>query len=419
VTRRIAVSVLLAVAVALAGAQRLTPEDRKNILGKITTVLAEKAYDPAGKLAKWPEVRDANAAGFAAAKTDEAFYDAVDNALRELGVSHLALLTPNVLSMVATRRTAGIGITGGMLGDEFVITRVFDGSPADDAGLCPGDTVTALDDTRPSWDSLFAEKEGGTVSVTYRTPQGDVHRRRIAKRKFSLSEADEFYPLTDRTAYIRIHSFMDGAYDAAGLQKAMRWAWRYKNIVLDLRENGGGTLTYAADLCCYLVGPERPLGYFINKAGVTKQAAMPYRGAARGLTALSDLGAIAKAGRLELLTPVPTSGPFKGRLVLLIDGSSASASEVVAASLVELGCCTAVIGEASAGALLASQSELLPKGGALQYPECDYVTHGGIRIEGNSVQPTIHVSTTDVLLALQRDEVDPAIAKALEVLGDE
>jgi carboxyl-terminal processing protease len=102
--------------------------------------------------------------------------------------------------------------------------------------------------------------------------------------------------------------------------------------------------------------------------------------------------------------------PFKGKMAVLLNRGSASASEICAAALKEKADAK-MIGTKSAGAVLSSVFTKLTEGFSIQYPVSDYITIKGVRLEGHPIAPDVEVT------AVKKDnEPDPVIAKAVEVL---
>ena len=98
--------------------------------------------------------------------------------------------------------------------------------------------------------------------------------------------------------------------------------------------------------------------------------------------------------------------------MLLIDGLSASTSEIFAAGLQDLGEAT-VVGSQSAGMALASMIEVLPNGDRLQFVIWNLTRTNGERVEGVGVTPDIVVSTTPKDF---QDGKDPVLQAALDFL---
>ena len=123
----------------------------------------------------------------------------------------------------------------------------------------------------------------------------------------------------------------------------------------------------------------------------------------------NDVVSIAKWSEAKLKTTKPAVAPFAGKIAVLVNEGSGSASEIAAAALKEAAKAP-LVGHPSAGAVLASIMVPLPEGFMLQYPITDYVTLGGLRLEGNGIKPDELVDTP------RFNEKDLAVDKALEVL---
>jgi carboxyl-terminal processing protease len=117
----------------------------------------------------------------------------------------------------------------------------------------------------------------------------------------------------------------------------------------------------------------------------------------------------------------PQEGAFLGPVAVLIDGSSASTSEILAAGLRDLGRAR-VFGERSAGAALPSAFKELPTGDLLQYAIADLLTPKGASIEGKGVEPDEAMAATRQDLIAGRDAVRAAaerwLAGARQKAGD-
>jgi len=97
-------------------------------------------------------------------------------------------------------------------------------------------------------------------------------------------------------------------------------------------------------------------------------------------------------------------------VVILIDGGSASTSEIFAGGLQDVGRAI-VVGERSMGAALPSIISKLPSGALFQYAMADFKTASGTLIEGRGVKPDVEVKLTRAALLKGRDpQLDAAIA---------
>jgi carboxyl-terminal processing protease len=106
----------------------------------------------------------------------------------------------------------------------------------------------------------------------------------------------------------------------------------------------------------------------------------------------------------------PRAETFKGPVAILIDGLSASTSEILAGGLQGLGRAR-VFGSQSAGAALPSAIEKLPNGDGFQYAFANYVSEGGGVLEGSGVTPDVELTPTRAQLL---EGKDPVLEAAVE-----
>jgi carboxyl-terminal processing protease len=109
----------------------------------------------------------------------------------------------------------------------------------------------------------------------------------------------------------------------------------------------------------------------------------------------------------------PRLDVYTGPLAVLVDGSSASTSEILAAGLKDLGRAR-IFGERTAAAALPSLIEKLPNGDGFQYAIANYISEGGKPLEGIGVTPDVEVAPTRQALLAGHD---PALDAALEWIG--
>lgn len=145
-------------------------------------------------------------------------------------------------------------------------------------------------------------------------------------------------------------------------------------LIIDLRGNPGGVSEMAAGLAGWLVERELSLGVMRLRKGTMSFGVYPQDGA------------------------------FAGPVAILIDGRSASTSEILAAGLRDQGRAR-LFGERTAGAALPSLFRALPTGDLLQYAIADVRTPKGTMIEGVGVEPDEAVTRTIADLATARDMV--------------
>jgi carboxyl-terminal processing protease len=106
----------------------------------------------------------------------------------------------------------------------------------------------------------------------------------------------------------------------------------------------------------------------------------------------------------------PRANTFAGKLAILVDGTSASTSEILAGGMKDLGRAR-IFGTRTAAAALPSFFEKLPNGDGFQYAVANYISEGGQPLEGLGVTPDVETPLTrEALLAGKDSALDAAIA---------
>ena len=177
---------------------------------------------------------------------------------------------------------------------------------------------------------------------------------------------------------LKVHSFSRG-YNTEKVEKLCEGAAKAKYLVLDLRSNGGGATTNLIHLLSLLLPVETKVGVFVSRRTMQEYEK-------ENPEAPKDVLSIANWAPRKYTTSKRKIEPFKGKIAVLINRGSASASEICAAALRECAG-SPLIGGKSAGAVLASTYARLALDWEIQYPVNDYVTIKGMRLEGNPLQP--------------------------------
>lgn len=182
-------------------------------------------------------------------------------------------------------------------------------------------------------------------------------------------------PNHNRVGYFAFSTFFEPALIAAEMQKAVEDARDLDGLIIDLRGNIGGIGAMAMGIGGWFVDqPRQNLGTM-----TTRQSKLTF-----------------------VLNP--RAKPYTKPLAILIDGGSASTSEVLAGGLKDLGRAR-LFGSTTAGAALPSRIEKLANGDGFQYAFADYVSTGGQRLEGLGVQPDQIVIPDRASLLAGRDPV--------------
>jgi len=279
----------------------------------------------------------------------------------------------------------GIGVELGLRNGVITALRILKDNPAEKAGLMAGDIIVKVNDQEVTEDQ--------TVSDTAKKVRGDVGTtvkltvlRGAELKEFTITRAEVTNPsvyssVTDGVGTMTITRF-DEQTGALARQAAQSFKSQgVKSVILDLRGNGGGYVTAAQEV----------LGLWLNdKVVVTEKT---------NGKVVDEL----KSGTNPILEGVPT--------VVLVNGSSASASEITAGALQDYGAAK-LVGEKTFGKGSVQKLLTLPEGGQLKVTIARWFTPKGNNISKQGI-------AVDKEAALTADDInagrDPQLdaAKAL------
>ena len=269
----------------------------------------------------------------------------------------------------------------------MVIVAPLEGSPAEEAGLRPGDQILEIDGQSTAGESVSSlvyvvRGEAGTdVTLTIRRDDEEMDIT-VTRAVIDLQEVRSEL-LDDGVGYVRLTTFTARATDMVREAITSLLDQGATRFVLDLRGNPGGYIDAARGIGSQFIPTNELL--FTVESGEDVQE---WR-AIDGLLQSPDV-------------PV----------VVLIDGGSASASEIVAAAMQEHGRAT-LVGEATFGKNTVQIWNELPNGGGLRLTTDRWFTPEHNSVAPDGVQPDVEVAAPED----PSSEDDPQLDRALELLG--
>lgn len=253
--------------------------------------------------------------------------------------------------------------------NEYVVVTPFEGSPAFEAGIAPGDVIVAVDGRDVAAQTLqeviaqIRGEEGTVVEVTFRRP-GVTERitHSLTRSRITISSVS-WTMLDDGIALLRLSQFTNGSGDdlARALQEARNAG--AEGVVLDLRHNPGGFIREAMKIASMFV-PDESVVYISE----TRDGGRVEHRAERGDVHIGDI-------------------PF----VVLINRGSASSSEIVSGAIKAAEVST-VIGEVTVGTGTVLNQFELGDGSTIWLGVELWLTPEGDMIRSHGVRPDVLVS---------------------------
>ncbi|HNL82696.1 MAG TPA: S41 family peptidase, partial [Chitinophagaceae bacterium] len=253
----------------------------------------------------------------------------------------------------------GIGVEFQMFEDTVTVISVVKNGPSEKAGVQAGDKIIFVNDTtkiagvKITTDvirNLLRGEENSKVNITVIRDQKQ-QKITITRGSIPVSTIDASYMIEPQTGFIRLNKFGEKTYEEFMEQLEKLQKEGMKNLILDLRGNTGGLLNEAVDIADEFLSN--------NKLVVYTEGA--------------------KSARYEF--KCKRDGLFEeGKLIILVDETSASASEVLAGALQDWDRAT-IIGRRTFGKGLVQQQFSLSNGGALRLTVSRYYTPLGRNIQ--------------------------------------
>ncbi len=317
---------------------------------------------------------------------------AIRGMMDSLGDLHTGYMSPSefVDANAELSGYSGIGAYVNLDGDYLTITEPIKGSPAEAAGLKPGDKILKVNGEEMTGvlPELVRQKVLGPAGtqVTLTIVREGVDQPfdvTITRAQINIPST-EYKMLDNQIAYVRLNAFSDTSGDDlhAALQDLM--AQNPKGLILDLRNNSGGYLTAAIQVASEFL-PDGVAAYEEFRAGDKQTFDVTGKGIA---------------------TQIP--------MVVLVNEYSASASELVAGALQDRGRAQLVGAVTYGKGTVQNWIPLSSNEGAVRVTIARWLTPDGRNVTGTGLTPDVEVAISDADAAAS---IDTQLNRAVEVLS--
>jgi carboxyl-terminal processing protease len=260
----------------------------------------------------------------------------------------------NSLNEQLEGRFSGIGIEFDMIHDTLYVTYVIPDGPAAKGGLKNGDKIIGVDNKKVSGirlptDSIksFIKGDAGSVVEISCLRNNSPFKTAIKRGNIELSSVDAAYMINAQTGYIRLNKFANNTYKEFMRALMELKARNMKNLIFDLRDNGGGILDQAIEIADEFLSDDKLITYTEGNHSPRKNYTCK------------------RQGQFE-----------SGQVVVLCNEGSASASEVLMGALQDWDRAT-IVGQTSFGKGLVQEVFELRDKSALKLTIARYYTPTG------------------------------------------
>lgn len=348
----------------------------------------EHYFDPKFNGVNWAKIKEIYRPQAEKAENKDALLLLFKRMLGELKTSHLDVwlyvkekdLERQIGENVDLKRDfikIGAGFDTNTVAGRQIVSRVYDSTPAKTAGVQAGWTLLSVNDivaSRRSLSELFEFYEGQKLNYSFLNDENKEIILTLPNVFFVSKSARIARRLEGSTGYIKFDGFTSGVGD--WLQQQIADFKQLKLIIIDLRGNGGGAVEECRKTLSLFFAEDMEFGTFIERRGKFKE--------------LKIKGSGNKA--------------FNGKVIVLIDEDSGSASEIFSIIMQE-NKRAQIVGMRTRGAVLNSRDFELPENFGLRVAFRDYLSPKGVRLENIGVKPNIEIELTIEDIRTKRDGV--------------
>lgn len=327
---------------------------------------------------------------------DEAIEGAIEGYVASLGDPYTEYIPKDEMqeytqNLMGNYVGIGIYMTKNTKDNTIVVLTPIKYSPAEEAGILPGDVIKKIDGVEYTGDNMDAAannikgEEGSSVKLEIQRGQ-EIKIFEITRKKITtnpvLSEK-----LDNNIGYLEISSFDENTSDNFKTKYEELKSQGITSLIIDLRNNGGGLVEEALKIADYIVPKDKELLVTVNKEGKEK----------------------VEKSQEDILIDMP--------IVVLVNENTASSSEILAGALKDLNEAT-IVGTTTYGKGVIQQLLSLRDGSGLKVTVQEYYTPNRTKINGVGIEPNEKVELPESIenpLSVERED-DTQLQKAIEIL---
>lgn len=325
----------------------------------------------------------------------EVAYAAIKAMVQAVGDRNTVFLTPAEQARFNEQQQepqpfVGIGVQLSEQSGRVIIVGVLEGSPAAEGGILPGDVILSVNGQAVEGRSvtdvrqLIAGEEGAPVTLGLLRPATGESVTVTLLRARIVQPTATARMIASNIGYLRLTQFRMGSADHVGALLRQLQGDGARGLILDLRNNPGGFLVESVDIASHFL-----------REGLVTTVRRP-------------------RGRSTTYLVRPREPKFVNNIVVLMNGRSASASEVVAGALQDAG--VKLIGETSFGKASVQVVYEFNDGSGLRLTVARYLTRNGRDIDGAGLTPDIAVP---IGLAVVGTAGDAQLQRAIALVSEQ
>jgi len=377
------------------------PKDRSDsnlaIYDQAWRTLFQGYFDPSYGGVDWKAAYQRHKDEAVHAGDDRSLYNAINALLGELNNSHAVAYRPQTAAaFIDAQGDIGVGFRLENVEGKPCVMRVDHGSPAELAGVRRGWIFLAVHPRTNGASNLTDLSDGESIQIDFLDEADRPKTLALNARKLPAFCVAKGGLLPNGVAYLRFDEFNDKA--EQWLRDELKAFKAAPALILDLRENGGGTIDSLEEIAGIFFERSVKLG---SVTGVQELVSTTGQGIVKRID--EDLNA-----RSFL------ASHYEGKVAILIGPHTACASEILTGSFQRYKRGT-VVGRKSAGKTESAKFLRLPDGGIVEFPYLDVADSSGVRLEKAPITPDIAVAPAT--LAEIRTGLDRDVQAALAILA--